>query len=133
MGNGAIIKRVHSRNGDRRDDHLRHRYGITRVQFDQAAKAQECRCAICGEERPLVVDHDHATGEVRPLLCNGCNLARESRLRATKKYGSPFAHIEYRADRDRWGFRFTRDGKTFKVYRWATPEEAHKAFSALGL
>ena len=32
------------------------------------------RCAICGREVDLVLDHDHGTGKNRGMLCNLCNL-----------------------------------------------------------
>lgn len=30
-------------------------------------------CFICKESKRLIVDHNHNTGEVRKLLCYGCN------------------------------------------------------------
>ena len=57
---------------DRRS-HLRRKYGITPEQYDEMLAAQGGGCAICGRPpRPdisLHVDHDHATGAVRGLIC----------------------------------------------------------------
>jgi hypothetical protein len=63
---------------------LRRKYGITSADFDAILKRQRAACAICrcGEvargrdgKKRLKVDHDHATGRVRGLLCNACNTA----------------------------------------------------------
>lgn len=36
-------------------------------------KESTTKCVICGNEEPLVVDHDHNTGKIRGMLCNHCN------------------------------------------------------------
>jgi hypothetical protein len=53
---------------------LKVRYGITLDAYEQMLCEQGGVCAICGDEKELVVDHDHETGEVRGLLCRACNL-----------------------------------------------------------
>ena len=35
---------------------------------------QAGRCAICGNRRRLVTDHDHHSGMIRGLLCRSCNI-----------------------------------------------------------
>ena len=50
------------------------RYGLTAEQWQQMFDDQQGRCAICGDEpEKLVVDHCHAEGHVRSLLCGSCN------------------------------------------------------------
>jgi hypothetical protein len=53
--------------------------------FDEMLDAQDFKCANTGCRTPLDrqdgkkkrphVDHDHATGLVRGILCHGCNVA----------------------------------------------------------
>jgi len=56
-----------------KDRKLRDRYGITVDQYDEMVKNQNGQCKICKESVKLHVDHCHKTGQVRGLLCNGCN------------------------------------------------------------
>lgn len=66
------------------DDYTRHRtlvyrYQITLEEYEDRLIAQGYKCAICGKahnpapKRKLHVDHCHATGKVRGLLCARCN------------------------------------------------------------
>jgi len=51
------------------------RYGLTPQQVAEMKERQSGVCAICGKvPRRWVVDHCHVTGEVRGLLCHGCNI-----------------------------------------------------------
>ena len=61
-----------------RASHLRLKYGITEEQYDELLAKQAYCCAICDRraidfKTRLAVDHDHATGEIRGLLCAYCN------------------------------------------------------------
>jgi len=58
----------------RRGKKLRNRYGMTPDDHDRLWKLQEGKCAICGSDYDLVIDHDHATNVVRGLLCRPCNM-----------------------------------------------------------
>lgn len=64
---------------------LWHYYGMTLQQYERMLEEQGGVCAICkkpeitpgrfGTIKPLSVDHDHGTGDVRALLCHHCNVA----------------------------------------------------------
>ena len=54
-------------------------FKLTVAEYDSKYIKQKGRCAICGKHQSemknkLSVDHNHATGRVRGLLCGGCNL-----------------------------------------------------------
>lgn len=59
--------------GGSRTYHLTRRYGITAAEADHMLRNQNGVCAICGVAPAAHVDHDHATGAVRALLCFNCN------------------------------------------------------------
>lgn len=52
-------------------------YGLGPGEYDRLYAFQQGVCSICrratGATRRLSVDHDHATGEVRGLICRPCN------------------------------------------------------------
>ena len=66
----------------RKARHWKIRYGLTEEKYWEMHENQGGVCAICGKpetrlhmgtKKILSVDHDHTTGAVRALLCNGCN------------------------------------------------------------
>lgn len=63
---------------ERRRRRLWETYRLTEAQYAELLEAQGGACAICMAEpqpgKPLAVDHCHARGVVRALLCNVCNL-----------------------------------------------------------
>ena len=62
-----------------RERHLVRKYGVTLADYDAMLAAQDGKCAVClttpETQRYGVfhVDHCHASGAVRGLLCRGCN------------------------------------------------------------
>lgn len=64
-----------------RKNHLNSTYGITPEEYDQMLQDQGGVCPLCfrtpeeahNNGRYFCVDHDHATGRVRGLLCSVCN------------------------------------------------------------
>lgn len=61
----------------RRHD-LKKAYGITEETFEALVQSQGGKCAICRdvlkrEKRGTHIDHDHATGAIRGILCVKCN------------------------------------------------------------
>ena len=68
----------------RRFETLLHKYSMSRAAYEDRIEQQHGKCAICkqpeirklrGNLAWLCVDHDHATGHIRGLLCHACNKA----------------------------------------------------------
>ena len=62
-----------------RKQNLKANHGLSLEEYDELARSQGGKCALChninGSKRAprLFVDHNHATGEIRGLLCSKCN------------------------------------------------------------
>jgi hypothetical protein len=89
-------------------NHLKRKYGVSSIEFMAMMRVQGDRCAICGEAMVVVgakgkkrayIDHDHATGQVRALLCQLCNSAigffseDPARMRRAAEYVEAHARI----------------------------------------
>lgn len=84
-GRKAYYDYKNKHNSEAKMGHFRmSRYGISHQQYTEMLLAQKGLCAICnlpetavhhGRVITLSVDHDHATGEIRGLLCRDCNHA----------------------------------------------------------
>ena len=73
---GRAWRQAHPEYGQR--ERLMRKFGITLEQYNQMLAEQGGTCAICHAVpglRRLAVDHDHATGTIRGLLCSECNKA----------------------------------------------------------
>src|SRR3972149_7896952 len=64
----------------RRAQNFKKKYGITVEEYNAIFKSQRGKCAICGRQpdgrwKRLFIDHKHASGKIRGLLCIRCNRA----------------------------------------------------------
>jgi len=84
--------------------HLKNRYGITMADYDAMMANAGNACEICkapvlhiltdgGRTDKACVDHDHATGEVRGILCGSCN----KQLTFFERYAEQARHYLERA------------------------------------
>lgn len=68
---------VRSRKAANHEKRVQETYGLEKGEYAQLHEFQLGHCAICrratGASRRLSVDHDHADGKVRGLLCRPCN------------------------------------------------------------
>ncbi len=55
------------------DRHRRRSYGISYDEFIALASTSDDHCPICEVNPATHVDHDHDTGVIRGVICNGCN------------------------------------------------------------
>lgn len=68
---------VNRRKAATHDKRVQATYGLEPGEYDRLYEFQGGRCALCrrarGMAKKLAVDHDHATGAPRGLLCSVCN------------------------------------------------------------
>jgi hypothetical protein len=73
-GRGNACYPCHYKHKQKKRD-VKRKYGITLEKYEEYIN--KGNCTICGCESSdtnrLVLDHDHATGKVRDVLCDRCN------------------------------------------------------------
>jgi hypothetical protein len=71
--NRVMAENKTKNHGSVRGYQLKRRYGLTEAEVEAFGERQGGLCTICLYRRPLHVDHDHASGDYRGLLCFRCN------------------------------------------------------------
>jgi hypothetical protein len=76
----AAINRSQWYKGIARNWSIKKKFGINLTEYNRMLAAQGSVCAICFTKpnlrhANLAIDHDHATGKIRALLCARCNTA----------------------------------------------------------
>lgn len=65
------------RRGGRKPSNRPYLYGLSDEDFALMVQKQGGTCLLClrpfGADLPPCIDHCHATGKVRGILCRGCN------------------------------------------------------------
>ena len=49
------------------------KFGVTEKEIQELKEKAGGKCEICEQIGAKYIDHNHETGELRGLLCNGCN------------------------------------------------------------
>lgn len=88
------------------ENNLRNRFGVGRNFVDELWESQAGVCDICAE--PLArrmggyaLDHNHATGQLRGLLCNPCNVGIGNFREEPKIFAAALAYLEQHRSADR--------------------------------
>ncbi len=70
--------------GVQREKNLVAKFDVNLDWYNKLLESQDNKCAVCGLDAKIVIcstgramslDHDHATGQIRGILCPGCNVA----------------------------------------------------------
>lgn len=83
-----------------KDYHLKISYNMTRKEHTALLVFQNHKCAICGidekeaTKQKLYVDHCHATGKIRALLCHGCNASLGLMKESIQTFTKAIAYLD---------------------------------------
>jgi len=100
MSEAAYHRRRTRTRESRRREWMPKKYGISYEEFLDLLASQRGCCAICGTDQPggkhdwWSVDHDHTLGDVRGVLCTGCNVGLGAFRDSTQTMRSAIAYLD---------------------------------------
>lgn len=104
------------RKAQNRATHLRRTYGLTEVDLAELIATQGGVCAMCKVRQAEHVDHDHAFGHVRGVLCFPCNASLGHLQDSTQLFRNGIDYLE----RTTWQRTLVSTG----VYQLTSPRRA---------